>query len=193
MPENEPDLVKDILDLSIFDLPEEWRRPDIVWASPPCQRFSVMTLGRNWKKINDTHHIPLCREAEKAYGLVVHTLMLIQELGPKYYIIENPCAKLRKLWPMTELPRYRVTYCQYGDTRMKPTDIWTNAPWTPRPNCSPGDPCHDASPRGSRTGTQSASLDPLSRSQVPADLCKELIQACEGTYTPPQASLGVWA
>ena len=29
---------------------------------------------------------------------------------------------------MRGLPRYTVTYCQYGDNRMKPTDIWTNHP-----------------------------------------------------------------
>lgn len=29
---------------------------------------------------------------------------------------------------MRSLPRYTVTYCQYGDNRMKPTDIWTNHP-----------------------------------------------------------------
>lgn len=56
---------------------------------------------------------------------------------------------------MKSLPRYTVTYCQYGDTRMKPTDIWTNHP-DPRfkPMCKNGDSCHVPAPRGSKTGTQ---------------------------------------
>jgi hypothetical protein len=53
--------------------------------------------------------------------------------------------------------RHTVTYCSYGDTRMKPTDIWTNHP---NPNfkqmCFNGNKeCHhEAAPRGSKTGTQ---------------------------------------
>ena len=56
---------------------------------------------------------------------------------------------------MLFLPRYTVTYCQYGDKRMKPTDIWTNHP-NPKfkPMCKNGDPCHEKAPRGSRSGTQ---------------------------------------
>lgn len=54
-----------------------------------------------------------------------------------------------------DFPRYTVTYCQYGDTRQKPTDIFTNHP-NPnfKPPCKPGSPCHTAAPRGSSTGTQ---------------------------------------
>ena len=50
---------------------------------------------------------------------------------------------------MKGLPRYTVTYCKYGDTRMKPTDIWTNHP-NPQflPPCQNGDKCHKPSPRG---------------------------------------------
>ena len=61
---------------------------------------------------------------------------------------------MRKMECMQDLPRYTVTYCQYGDTRMKPTDIWTNHP-NPKfkPPCKNGDKCHVAAPRGSRTGT----------------------------------------
>ena len=29
---------------------------------------------------------------------------------------------------MQGLPRYTVTYCQYGERRQKPTDIWTKHP-----------------------------------------------------------------
>ena len=63
--------------------------------------------------------------------------------------------EVRKMNFMKNLPRYTVTYCQYGDTRMKPTDIWTNHP-NPKfkPICKNGDGCHISAPRGSRTGTQ---------------------------------------
>ena len=84
-----------------------------------------------------------------------HVLELIRELAPKYWFIENPRGGLRKMDFMANLPRYTVTYCQYGDTRMKPTDIWTNHPDPQfRPMCHNGDPCHVRAPRGAKTGTQ---------------------------------------
>ena len=83
---------------------------------------------------------------------------------------------------MQKLPRATVTYCQYGDTRMKPTDIWTNhlsTPlfsngWNPKPICKNGDACHTAAPRGSQTGTQGLKGNYL-RSIVPYELCKEIL------------------
>ena len=43
-----PDIAKDIMDFHIEDL--HGYRPDIIWASPPCQKFSVAALGRNWNE-----------------------------------------------------------------------------------------------------------------------------------------------
>ena len=75
------------------------------------------------------------------------------------------------------LIRNTVTYCQYGDTRMKPTDIWTNCSiWKPRPMCSNGDTCHVAAPRGSRTGTQGMK-NYVEKARVPYDLCKEILES----------------
>ena len=53
---------------------------------------------------------------------------------------------------MKDLKRYTVTYCQYGDKRMKPTDIWTNYPNPQfKKPCKNGDKCHTPAPRGSKT------------------------------------------
>lgn len=85
---------------------------------------------------------------------------------------------LRKMPFMQELPRYTVTYCQYGDFRMKPTDIWTNHP---SPNfklpCKNGDPCHASAPRGSRTGTQGLK-DAIERGIIPEQLCGHICDIC---------------
>jgi hypothetical protein len=75
---------------------------------------------------------------------------------------------------MKPLPRYTVTYCQYGLKRMKPTDIWTNLEgWNPK-SCNNGDSCHESAPRGSKTGTQ-GERSSESRGMVPRGLCLELL------------------
>lgn len=80
---------------------------------------------------------------------------------------------------MQDLPRYTVTYCQYGDTRMKPTDIWTNHPAPKfRPMCHNGDPCHIAAPRGAKTGTQGLKGS-KERSVIPKALCEHIVDICE--------------
>lgn len=80
---------------------------------------------------------------------------------------------------MQGLPRYTVTYCQYGDTRMKPTDIWTNHPNPQfKPPCHNGDTCHVAAPRGARTGTQGLK-GARERAIIPKLLCEHIVDICE--------------
>lgn len=145
----EPDHVLDVL--SRVSFAELENKVDLLWASPPCQGFSVAAIGRNWNHDNT----PKTDSARLATALASRTLDIIDEIKPKWWFIENPRGKLRKMPFMQGLIRHTVSYCQYGDTRMKPTDIWTNATWwKPRPMCKNGDKCHEAAPRGARTGTQ---------------------------------------
>ena len=51
---------------------------------------------------------------------------MIRELNPKLFFIENPRGGMRTMDFVAGIPRYTVTYCQYGERFMKPTDIWTN-------------------------------------------------------------------
>ena len=107
-------------------------------------------------------------------------LDLIKELSPKYYFIENPVGGLRKMLFMKDLPRYTVTYCQYGDKRMKPTDIFTNYQ-NPnfKPKCHNGDLCHEPAPRSSKmTGTQGLKNN-IERSKIPDKLCDYIVELCE--------------
>ncbi len=36
-----PDMCCNIMELRKNDLPKEFRKPDVVWASPPCETFSM--------------------------------------------------------------------------------------------------------------------------------------------------------
>ena len=154
--------------------------PDVIWASPDCTTYSIAAISHHRKKNEETgnldpisDYVKFCDKTNK------HVLDLIQELKPKYYFIENPRGGLRKMDFMKGLYRYTVTYCQYGDIRMKPTDIWTNHP-NPnfKPICKNGDSCHEASPRGSKTGTQGLK-DAKERSIIPKQLCEHIVNICE--------------
>jgi hypothetical protein len=72
--------------------------------------------------------------------------------------------------------RHTVSYCQYGDTRMKPTDIWTNCKeWHPKPICKPRSSCHESAPRGARTGTQGIK-GAKDRGSIPKELFYEIFK-----------------
>jgi len=122
--------------------------------------------------------LPKTDSARISQLLVAYTRDLIAELNPpKGWLIENPRGMLRKLPIVANLPRRTVTYCTYGDTRMKPTDLWGVVDgWTHREPCKNGMPCHEAAPRGSRTGTQGID-GAKNRSRVPYELGKEILKA----------------
>lgn len=166
--------VTDILNFDVTKIPF---KPNIIWASPPCTAFSVAAIGKNWTKVGNDY-LPKNPRAELGLKLVQKTLEIIEHFNPTYFFIENPRGMLRKMPIMAHLNRQGVTYCQYGDTRMKPTDIWTNSDkWIPRPMCSNGSSCHISAPRGSRTGTQGLS-NAFERSKIPRDLCIEILKSC---------------
>lgn len=173
-----PDLCIDVLNLTSEMILEKFGKPYVIWASPPCTKFSVASIGRNWIKHEDGLVEAKNPEAEEAKDIVMHTIKLIKDLNPTYYFIENPRGGMRKMTWMQDLPRYTVTYCQYGETRMKPTDIWTNHP-SPnfKPTCKNGDPCHVAAPRGSRTGTQGLK-NAMERGIIPEQLCEHICDIC---------------
>lgn len=175
------DLHADIGSLSAQDILERFGRPDVIWASPDCSTFSVMAIRTHRRKNYQTGELdPITDYAKFCDAVDQHVLELIRELQPKFWFIENPRAGMRKMSWMQGLPRYTVTYCQYGETRMKPTDIWTNHPAPDfKPPCKNGDPCHDRAPRGSRTGgTQGMKKGP-ERAAIPEQLCEHIVDICE--------------
>jgi len=180
---NNPDIVADIGSLTLLDIPIHWRKPQIVWASPPCTTFSIASVSTHWKIDREQSRTPRTKLASDHHLLICHLMGLLYQLHPVYWCIENPRGSLRKLYPLTDVNKHTVTYCQYGDHRMKPTDIWVNPNlykiWIPRPMCKNGDPCHVRAPRGSQTGTQNPNEDSLDRARVPAELCIEIIQTVE--------------
>ena len=174
------DLYVDIATLTTEQILSQFGRPDVIWASPDCATFSVAAISHHRRKNPITGSLdPVSEYAEFCDKVDKHVLSLIRELQPKYWFIENPRGGMRKMEWMQGLPRYTVTYCQYGDTRMKPTDIWTNHP-SPnfKPPCKNGDSCHEKAPRGSRSGTQKLK-NSKEKAIIPPMLCEHIVDICE--------------
>lgn len=173
------DLYKDILTLEADEVIEKFGRPDIIWASPDCSSYSIAAISHHRRREENGNLAPVSDYAKFCDRVNQHVIGLILALSPRYWFIENPRGGLRKMDFMSGLPRYTVTYCQYGDTRMKPTDIFTNHP-APKflPPCHNGDSCHVRAPRGARTGTQGLK-GAVERAVIPPALCEHIVDICE--------------
>lgn len=170
---------EDIGKITAKDIIERFGKPDVIWASPDCTTYSVAGISKHRRKDADGNLIPISEYAKFCDKVNNHVLNLISDLKPRYYFIENPRGGLRKMKFMQTVPRYTVTYCKYGDTRMKPTDIFTNY-INPnfKPPCKNGDKCHTPAPRGSKTGTQGLK-GAKERSIIPKELCDYIVYLCE--------------
>jgi hypothetical protein len=168
-------------------------RPGVIWASPDCTTYSVAAchIHRDKECKPKTDYAKFCDMTDQ------HVIDLIAELKPKVWFIENPRGIMRKMSWMVNLAdklpgakRYTITYCQYGATNMKPTDIWTNHP-DPKflPPCKNGMSCHESSPRGSNKGAIGKFCNHITgnamypraivRGLMPDKLIEHIVDICE--------------
>lgn len=187
--ELEPDMRTNILDLSDDSFAPDGTlgqggRVDILWASPPCTAFSVASIGHHWGGGRRSYK-PITAEAKLGMRLAKKTLKIIESSRPRWWFIENPQGVLKNLPFMQGVGvMHTIWYCHYGDTRAKPTNIWTNAMWwKPQPPCHNrrgghrSDCCctdHEAAPRGAKTGTQGID-GARDRGRIPAALFEEIL------------------
>jgi len=200
--------VGDILDwdyrlneMNVGELDELWI-PDVIWASPPCTDFSVACIGKKWVSGHEYKPRDPNLLGIKILNKTLEIIAFYLKENPNLvWYIENPRGKMRKSpeWTNFNHVRQTVSYCSYGDSRMKPTDIWTNAfNWQPKPLCKNykydaygnviNRHCHhDLSQRGStvrklraqgldvnKGGTESLKNN-HERSKIPTKLCEEIV------------------
>lgn len=145
---------------------------DLVWASPPCQLFSVAGHFKHF-----TNGRPRDDIGKVALSLVKDAYTLAGLADAKFTVFENPRGLLRKVW---RTPDYTTWWCQWGDERAKPTDLWGNLPASmlPLPICHNGTTDHARAPRGAKTGTQGRK-GALERSRIPVKFTTRLAECIE--------------
>lgn len=176
----EPSLCADIMTLTVGDILHLCNgKPDVIWASPDCRSYSIAGIGYHRVKNKETGDVePVSEYAVFCDAVNRHVIELIEAIRPKVYFIENPMGTFRKMKFIQGIPRYTVTYCQYGYEHMKPTDIFTNHP-NPKfkKPCKNGSPCHLPSPRHSQQF--SCRRRAAERSVIPKALCEHIVNICE--------------
>ena len=197
------DITADILEWDPLSLPASWIGADdlVIVASPPCEAFSVLQIGRSWTGPNDDPpHQPKTDQARLGVKIVERTREVIDILKPAFFVLENPRAKLRKLPVVADLPRDTVSFCRYGLDFMKPTDLFGHFPpsWESRGVCDSrnaplfkmdgrvwvtdrangNEPCHIQAVRGSTTGIQ-GKLSAAERAKIPFELALSICVAAE--------------
>lgn len=143
-------------------------KPNILLMSPPCNCFSVASIGKYW--IDD--HIPMNERTVQALRLVGWALDAVDYLKPKYWVLENPMGMLRKILGK---PKVHTYFASWGELRLKPTNLWGRFPpnmiW-PRPEK------WIEAKRGSTTGTQGMEDSNL-KAKIPYKLSEAFCIAVE--------------
>lgn len=172
-------VLADVLNLTADDL----KGADIILASPPCTHFSIAAVYRHWPKGIPTE------ETLQQIELVKHTINIIEEANPTYWLLENPVGKLRTVIGKPAITQY---WGCWGDNVLKPTDLWGKYPpvdWRPRSTAT-----YEKAPRGSKKGVQGINLasfkknphsyikprDPALRALIPYDFSLAVCLAAEG-------------
>lgn len=194
-----------VVDILNFDVKKVPFRPDIVWASPPCEKWSLAcgvkggniyfeSIKEKGKIIGIKHrenfnvksNYKLIDNPEKVKELALHSMLMVDKtieiikyFNPKFYFIENPFGYMQYyLKGKVDYVNF-ATYCQYGFPYRKPTNIFSNIELNLK-SCSIGDACHSNNlyTRGKNNKIREKSVvnTYYDRSKIPTELCLDILK-----------------
>ena len=206
--------IKDFGDINqvcnIFDFDYKQFKPNIIWASPPCEKWSLAcgVKGGNiyWESVRENGKIvgikprenfdvktrySILNNPEKVkiqrelhVDILEKTLEIINHYNPRYYFIENPFGYMKYYLEGRVDYINLCTYCQYGFPYRKPTNIFSNIKLDLK-TCKIGQGCHSNNlyTRGKQNKISEKSIvnNYYDRSKVPEELCEEIIRRINGS------------
>ena len=183
----EPSLRKDILQVSIRDIPFD--EVDVIWASPPCDVFSKASGGFHWTKDDQ----PKTEKCHVHLQILKKCLVLIEKLKPKIFFIENPDGKMKFQKEMisflvrNEGMIKKINYSAYGFQLPKPTNLFTNAldfkPKTIQDTFDKDQGTFDEKDRTTSQKTNQLIFDNMTKCQrqkIPKPLARHILEYCTG-------------
>lgn len=160
-----------VFDFILADIP--LLKVDLLLLFPKCNTFSMAAVSKHWEKDDQGFFQPRTAAASMSLVMLKKFEVIIQNPSPQFWYLENPKGLIHKFWNIGI--KSSISHCQYGSDRMKPTYIFSNFNWQPKPSCHRGDPCHVSAPRSSSSGTQARKRS--KRAELPLELQKALINS----------------
>jgi site-specific DNA-cytosine methylase len=133
----EPDLRLDILDLTPGHIP--FNDIDLLWIGLPCDIWSYASGGYHL----DKEFNPKTQKCQVHLDIFHKTIQIIQDLKPRFFIIENPRGRLRHFPPFIQFlnqmnaKEFTVTLSSYGFPTTKPTNLFSNLDLSELLPCAP--------------------------------------------------------
>lgn len=171
-------------------------KPDFIWASPPCDKFSIATAVKGGilylEKIDDGVKIredlepvlnsqyknkdynELKDEIKKSIKMVENTIKIIEYFGCDF-IIENPYTSYIKYFLPKNYIRNKSNYCMYGYDYAKPTAIFTKKQLNLKTCIHDYHNSKIGTTRRSKKGQYKSISNYVDRSRVPSDLIIDIL------------------
>jgi site-specific DNA-cytosine methylase len=110
----------EVVTLPFFDVREYHPPTEIhgILAAPPCTEFAAS--GARWWRSKPPERL------QEALEIVDACLRIIQAVNPKWWALENPVGRLRRLRPNLGRPTLIFDPCDFGDPWTKRTLVWGN-------------------------------------------------------------------
>jgi hypothetical protein len=181
----------DIVDKVIKVLPKDWK-PDFIWASPVCNKFSVVNRMKNgnfyyektqnglkpredydckWPFNYENKNLEEARGDAILHLKLVDNMLKIIEYYDCDFVIENPLHSfMERLMPF-DFKKNRADYCAYGFDYQKPTAIYSRY-LLPLYKCS-GDHEHKLSVQDMSNYARKSSVPPKLIEQILTIFFKE--------------------
>ena len=115
------DVIRYDIDCQFRDVPNTIIRDVLTLTSKDLAKADIVLAGIDCTYLTYANANPEPQGYKKAVEIAKHTLSIIQEASPEYWIIENP--KASRLWKVLGKPSYLTAWGYWGEAYYKPTGL----------------------------------------------------------------------